>query len=144
MTQSAILSPDDRHAITTVMYRFYRLVDQGHADQTAALFTPTARLTFGPGSPKPGTLTGDQIPPAMIARGQQTHVTTRHVLSNIQLEPKADGTVEAYSLLTLFRSEDDSRDSYPASVADIIEVFARHEGAWKVQSRDILPVFGRL
>ena len=137
------LSLDDRQAITDVMYQFYWLVDQGRAAETAALFTPTARLTFGPGAPKPGTLEGDSIPPAMAARQAQTSVTTRHVLSNIRLTPRGDGSVEAYSLLTLFRSEDESRNSFPASVADIEEIFVRSADGWRVQERIILPIFNR-
>jgi hypothetical protein len=143
MATITALSTDDRQAITDLMYSFYRLVDQGRAAETAALFSATARLTFGPGSPKPGTVEGEHIPPAMAARGAQTHVTTRHVLSNITLEARGDGTVQGYSLLTLYRSETDSRDSYPASVADIIELFVRDGGGWRIQARDILPIFNR-
>lgn len=137
------LSLEDRQAITDVMHQFYWLVDQGRAAETAALFTATARLTFGPGAPKPGTIEGDAIPPAMAARQAQTNVTTRHVLSNIRLTPRADGAVEAYSLLTLFRSDDESRNSFPASVADIEEVFVRQADGWRVQERTILPIFNR-
>lgn len=53
------LTADDRQSIMDLMYRFYWLVDQGRAGETAALFTTTATLTFGPGSPKPGTVEGD-------------------------------------------------------------------------------------
>lgn len=140
---SSSIAIDDRQAITDLMYRFYWLVDQGRAGETAPLFAPTARLTFGPGSPKPGTIEGGAIPAAMSARGLQAHVTTRHVLSNIRLAAREDGAVEGYSLLTLYRSEDASRDSYPASVADIEELFVREGGEWRIQTRDILPIFNR-
>lgn len=143
MSAHTAVAIEDQLAIRDLVYRFYRLVDEGRADETAALFTATARLTFGPGSPKPGTIEGDQIPPAMAARATQTHVTTRHVLSNIQLEARADGSVAGYSLLTLYRSENETRDSYPASIADIHELFVRDDGEWRIQARDILPIFNR-
>jgi len=137
------LGPEDREAITDLMYSFYRLVDQGRADETAALFTDTARLTFGPGAPKPGTTEGPAIAALMAARAKQTHVTTRHVLTNIVLWCRLDGTVEGHSLLTLYRSETEGRDSYPASVADIAEVFVRGTDGWRIQERTISPIFNR-
>jgi hypothetical protein len=138
---STSLSVDDRLAIMELIHRFFWLVDHGRADETAGLFTKTARLTFGPGAPKPGTIEGPQIASAMATRAQQVEVTTRHALSNIRLTPRADGSVGAYSLLTLFRSDSAARDSYPASVADIEEIFVRDEGGWFIQERTILPIF---
>ena len=137
------LALEDRFAVMDVMYRFYWLVDMGRAAETAALFASDARLTFGPGSPKPGTIEGAAIPPAMAARQTQTEVTTRHVLSNIQLELLADGAIAATSLLTLYRSSTPVLDTYPASVADIVERFVRKGGDWKIAARDILPIFNK-
>jgi hypothetical protein len=135
------ISVDDRLAIIEVIHKFFWLVDHGRAGETAGLFTKTARLTFGPGAPKPGTIQGPDIPAAMTARAKQVEVTTRHVLSNIRLTPNADGSVSACSLLTLFRSDSAARDSYPASIADIEEVFVRGDGDWYIQERTILPIF---
>ncbi|MET0545824.1 MAG: nuclear transport factor 2 family protein, partial [Caulobacterales bacterium] len=45
-----------RDEITDAIYRFYSLVDAGKADQTIDLFAPDAAWTFGPGTPKPGTI----------------------------------------------------------------------------------------
>lgn len=143
MADSPGLSFDDRQAITDVILRFYWLVDHGRAAETAALFTATGKITFGPGSPKPGVVEGAAIPPAMKARAEQTHVTTRHVLSNVALTARPDGTVESYSLLTLFRSDTQTLDSLPASVADINETFVRDKGVWRIQERTITPIFNR-
>lgn len=137
------LAIEDRFAVTDVVLRFFRLVDQGRAGETAALFTADATLTFGPGAPKPGTIAGADIPAAMAARQAQVHVTTRHVLSNVVLSPAEDGSVHVYSLLTLFRSEDEKRDSDPASVADIDDVLVRDGNGWRIKQRTITPVFNR-
>lgn len=137
------ISIADRLAITDVVQRFFRLVDHGRAAETAALFTHDATLTFGPGSPKPGTVAGEAIPPAMAARQAQAHVTTRHVLSNIEVSLGEDGGAQAYSLLTLFRSEDESRDTLPASVADIEDHLVRTGDGWRIRARLITPVFSR-
>jgi hypothetical protein len=137
------LSTTDRQSIVDCLHRYFWLVDRGRAAETAALFTQTARLTFGPGSPKPGSITGPDIARAMQARGAQTHITTRHVLSNIVVSPQSRGTVNVSSLLTLFRSDDDSRDTYPASIADVEDVFVLEGDSWLIQERTILPIFNR-
>lgn len=133
----------DRFAASDLVQHFFLLVDQGRAAETAALFTHDATLTFGPGSPKPGTVAGEAIPGAMVARQAQTHVTTRHVLSNIAVTSRADGGLDVYSLLTLFRSEDDTCDTIPASVADIRDVLVREAAGWRIASRLISPIFNR-
>lgn len=134
---------EDRVSICDILHRYFWLVDHGHADQVSRLFVKTGRLTFGATAPKPGTLEGAEIASAMFARSRQTEVTTRHVLSNITLTATADATVEAYSLLTLFRSGDTTRDTYPTSVADIEDIFVRTDEGWRILERRILPVFNR-
>jgi hypothetical protein len=137
------LSADDRQAITDILLRFFWLVDHGRADETAVLFTNDARLIFGPGSPKPGTVDGAAIPVAMTARAAQTNITTRHVISNLAIAVQKDGTATASSLLTLFRSENETRASLPAAVADLDEVYIRQDGEWRIRQRTVTPVFTR-
>src|SRR3546814_18337068 len=79
----------------------------------------------------------------MVARQAQLNVTTRHVLTEAHVAGKADGSIAVSSLLTLFRSEDEGRDSYPVSVADIEDVLVRDAGAWRSRPRTISPVFNR-
>lgn len=137
------LSFADRLSAIDLVNRFFFLVDMGRAADTAALFAADGTLTFGPGSPKPGTVEAPGIAAAMTARQAMTHVTTRHVLSGQTATPQADGSVLVYSLLTLFRSEDESRDTVPASVADIEDVLVRDGDGWRIRSRTVLPVFNR-
>jgi hypothetical protein len=143
MTTPAPVTNDNRQAIIDIIHRYFWLVDHGRADETAAYFSQTARLTFGPGAPKPGTIEGKSIAAAMIARAKQIEVTTRHVISNITLTTLGDDKVQAYSLLTLFRSEDARRDTYPASIADVDDIFVRMGNSWRIQDRTISPIFNR-
>jgi hypothetical protein len=136
-------SVDHRLAIQDLMHRFYWLIDHGRADATADIFTDDARLVFAPGSPKPGTIQGPAIRTSMIERAAMTHVTTRHVISNIILAANSDGSVCARSLLTLFRADDHSRSSTPASVADIEETFVLKPGGWRICERVVTPIFNR-
>lgn len=135
------VSTEDYCAISRVVYRSFWLVDQGRAADSAALFTKDASLTFGEGAPKPGTLKGDEIPAMMKARQGQTQVTSRHVLSNVLADLRDDGSVDVYSMLTLFRSEDPNPKAEVASVADIKDVMVRENGEWKIASRLVQPVF---
>jgi hypothetical protein len=138
------ISADDRQAIVDLIHRYFWLVDHGLADQTAECFTATAKLTFGPGAPNPGTIEGAAIGAAMVHRSKQSNITTRHVVSNVALAAIDDSRVQAHSLLTLFRSVDASRDTYPASVADIDDVVVRDADTWRIQDRTISPIFNRI
>jgi hypothetical protein len=137
------LSWEDRQAIVDIIHRYFWLVDHGLADQTASLFANGARLTFGPGAPMPGTITGPAIAAAMLARSKQTGLTTRHVVSNVTLTWLDDSRVSAYCLLTLYKSGDATRDSYPASVADVEDVFVKGADVWLIEERTISPIFNR-
>src|ERR1700693_5744248 len=133
----------DRSEIIDVIHRYFWLADHGHADQIADLFTKSGRLIFGEGAPKPGTLAAPEIAAAMLARSKQAHVTTRHIVSNITLRLRDAVTIDAYSLLTLYRSDDASCDSYPKSIADVEDVFVRESDGWRIEQRTISPVFNR-
>jgi 3-phenylpropionate/cinnamic acid dioxygenase small subunit len=134
----------DRCRITDIIHRYFWLADHGHAEQIAGLFAQHGRLIFSESAPKPGVLTGrPEIATAMLARSKQTHVTTRHVVSNIMMRSRDAMTIEASSLLTLYRSEDESRDSYPKSIADIEDVFVREGDEWRIGQRTIDPIFNR-
>ena len=143
MTAPSVLSAEDRLAITDVVHRFCRLVDHGRAAEIGALFTTDARLTFGPGTPNPGTIEGPAIASMMAARQAQTHITTRHIVTNLAFAPAADGKVAVHSILTFYRCDDDSRDTRVAIVADIDEVYAKVDGVWLIAERTVTPIFSR-
>lgn len=131
-----------REDIRDGIHTFYAWVDGGQASRTADLFTRDASLTFGPGSPKPGTIQGAEIRQSMIAREALKTDFTRHAISNIVLRP-AEAGVDAQYLLTLYRSDDETRSSMPAFVADVGETWVREDDAWKISSRLITPAFVR-
>ena len=136
-------SIETRLAATDLVTRYFDLVDRGLASGTADLFASGGTLTFGPGAPNPGTIAGDAIRAAMTARQAQTHVTTRHVLTNVIVAGQDDGSLIVRSLLTLFRSDDETRSTAIASVADIEDHLVTEAGEWRILSRLISPVFNR-
>jgi SnoaL-like domain len=141
---SAVTGPsfEDRIAISDAITLFYRLVDNGRASQTADMFTDDARLTFGPGSPKPGTISGPDIRDAMIAREALVSAFTRHTVANIAFG-EVGSSISADYILTLYRSDDETRSSVPAFVADVAEIWHPHDNGWRISERIILPTFSR-
>lgn len=137
------VSVEDRLAAIDLVTRYFRLVDHGRAGEVAALFARDGTITFAPPAPNPGTIAGPDIAPAMAARQALTHVTTRHVLTNMTVSHLEAGRLHVSSLLTLFRSDDESRSCEVASVADIEDVLAGGTGQWQIKSRLITPVFYR-
>jgi ketosteroid isomerase-like protein len=137
------LSQEDRFSVVDIIHKFYLLVDSGRASETASLFTADAELTFGPGSPKPGTINGEEIAAAMRDRERLADVTTRHVISNIALSSGEEARIGAHYLITLFRADGGPRTTLPAFVADVDEAFLNTPEGWKIAERTITPVFFR-
>jgi SnoaL-like domain len=140
---TAVIEPSARTAISDLIHEFYGLVDTGHASQTADLFLPDASLTFGPGSPQPGTVHGPAIRDAMNAREKVTSAFTRHLVTNLRFSRGGVEEISSEYLLVLFRSDDDSRSSIPAFVADVKEHWQNTADGWKIKSRVVMPAFFR-
>ena len=145
MTPHEVVSPADALAISALSAEFGYLVDQKRATECEGLFAVDADLIFGPGSPKPGTLAGvEAIRGFLVARQALMHVTTRHVATNFRFEAQTDGSVKVTSLLTVFRSDDETREASVALVCDVAEVFTREAGgSWRIQERLTTPIFAR-
>ncbi len=137
------ITPEDALAISAISAEFGYLVDHGRATECEALFLEEAKLSFGPGSPKPGTLAGvAAIRAFLVARQSQTHLTTRHQATNFRLQMQQDGRVNVQSLLTVFRSDDHTRQPLVAIVADVEELFAHNaQGEWRIEERLTTPIF---
>ena len=122
---------------------FGHLVDQGRAIECVDLFAPDAQLIFAAGSPKPGTLNGlEAIRAFLTSRQAMTHVTTRHLATNFRMDWDGGAEARLGSLLTVFRSENATRQPIISVVCDIEEIFARDQaGRWQIRERLTRPVF---
>jgi hypothetical protein len=129
--------------LSGISAEFGHLVDHGRATECAELFASDARMIFGAGSPKPGTLDGlEAIRAFLTARQTMTNVTTRHLATNFRLDWDGGAEARLESLLTVFRSDDATRKPVVPVVCDIQEIFARDEaGKWRIQERLTKPVF---
>jgi hypothetical protein len=142
---SDAIPTDDATAVAAISAAFTYLLDHGRAAECSALFTRNAKMTFGPGTPKPGTLDGiDAINGFLVARQGQTNVTTRHVVTNFRFTVAGEARVSAYSLLTLYRSQDATSPPNVSIVADINEIYVRQpDGKWLIEDRLVTPIFVR-
>ncbi len=130
-----------RLAVTDGIHRFYDLVDSGRAGASADLFHADGTLTFGPGAPQPGTISGSNIKTAMQAREELKSAFTRHLIGNIVFDRISPSAADVRYLMILFRSDDATRVALPSIVADIIESWVRDGDDLRIMSRTILPTF---
>ena len=129
-------------ALVAITVRTFWLIDNGRAAEVASFFAPDGSLTFGPGAPKPGTLSGPAIAAAMQGRQDDVAAVSRHVLTNFVIEPQSDGRVVVRSLMTLFRTATGDFSPQVRTVADLIDTFRSGSEGWVIVDRAILPVFG--
>lgn len=130
-----------RLSISDGIHRFFDLVDSGRAGATAALFHSDASLTFGPGSPQPGTITGPAIKEAMEARERLTTAFTRHFIGNVIFDRLSAAEADVRYQMILFRSDNDKRLASPRFVADVSEKWVNRDGEFKIMCRTVLPTF---
>ena len=145
LSQVMKVSADDLQSMVALSTEFGFLVDEGRAADCEALFLPNAKLIFGPGSPKPGTLDGvAAIREFLVSRQAQTHITTRHIATNFRAVWQDAQTLAFHSLLTFYRSADQTREPVVASISDVEELFRRDgQGIWKIAQRTVTPIFVR-
>ena len=129
-------------ALIAATVKTFWLIDNGHAAEVAAFFAEDGSLTFGPGAPRPGTISGPDIAAAMQARQDDGAAVSRHVLTNFVVEPLEDGRVVVRSLMTLFRTATGDFSPQVRTVADLVDTFESRPDSWKIVERPILPVFG--
>lgn len=130
-----------RLAVTDGIHRFYDLVDSGRAGASADLFHADGTLTFGPGTPQPGTIAGSNIRTAMQAREELKSAFTRHFIGNIVFDRISRSAADVRYLMILFRSDDATRVALPSIVADVTENWVRDEDDFRIMSRMIVPSF---
>jgi len=137
---AARLDPADRAAIEDLVQRHAWLIDHGEADRVGELFTDDAGL-YGAGPDKTGR-------EAIAAWGRQRAALrerrSRHVQSNVLVEPLSPDTARGWVVLTLYRH--DGPGEGPAAPLLIGEYADRYrkgpDGAWRFAERRLSILFG--
>ncbi|MGX1789055.1 nuclear transport factor 2 family protein [Bosea sp. NPDC055332] len=137
---SAALAPQDRLAIEQLIQRHAWLIDHGEADKVGELFADDAAL-YGVGPDKTGR--------AAIAewgrqRAAMTERRSRHLQSNILIEPVAQDAARGWVALTLDRHDGPGQGSAtPLLAAEYADRYVREpDGTWLFAERRLAVLFG--
>jgi hypothetical protein len=135
-----VLAPQDRIAIEQLIQRHAWLIDHGQADKVGELFAQDAVL-YGIGPDKVGRA-------AIAAWGRQraamSERRSRHVQSNILIEPAAPDSARGWVALTLYRHDGPGEASVtPMLIAEYADRYARGpDGTWLFAERRLAVLFG--
>lgn len=133
------MSAEDRAEVEALLAAWAHCIDSGHATEAIGLFTADAEQTLPSGTSK-GL---DAIRAGLQRRQALTTRTTRHLVSNLLLQPPDGGQrLRGRWVLTLFRSDQAERPATIQLVADVEDVYVQVDGRWKVARRTLTPVFG--
>lgn len=134
------LDPRDRAAIEQLIQRHARLIDHGKADRIGELFAEDAVL-YGIGP--------DKIGRAAIAewgrqRAALTERRSRHLQSNILIEPLSPETARGWVALTLYRHDGPGEGTaMPLLIAEYADHYRKApDGAWLFAERRLSVLFG--
>lgn len=135
-----MLAPQDHIAIEQLIQRHAWLIDHGEAGKVGELFAEDGAL-YGVGP--------DKIGRAAIAewgrqRAAMSKRRSRHVQSNILVEPVAPNAARGWVVLTLYRHDGPGLGSAaPLLVAEYADRYVREpDGAWLFAERRLAALFG--
>jgi len=115
-------------------------IDEGRAAAAAALFCADAEQSLL-GNRSVGIA---EITAAFERRQAMVQRTSQHTISNLRIQESTPELVRAQWVLTLFRSDETTRDATPFLVAVGQDGYRRQaDGSLKVWRRDVLPRFGQ-
>jgi hypothetical protein len=133
------LSPEDRAAIEDLIQRHAWLIDHGESDHIGELFTQDAAL-YGIGP--------DKIGRAAIAawgaeRAAMRERRSRHVQSNILIEPISPEAARGWVVLTLYRHDGPGPGpAAPFLICEYADRYRKEHGDWRFVERRLRVLFG--
>ena len=133
----------DEREIANLIVRYARLIDDGRAPEAAELFADDGSWWLGDECKAVGR---NAVRALLSRRGANLARTSRHVCSNLLVEVADDGTSATSScVLTLWRVDRDEPAPHPvagpAPVGDYVDQFVRADAGWRIQRRELRPVF---
>lgn len=137
---SLVLAQGDRLAIERLIQRHAWLIDHGAADRVGDLFAEDAVL-YGVGIDKIGR---EAIAEWGRQRAAMTERRSRHLHSNILIEPVAPDAARGWVGLTLYRHDGPGEGSAtPLLIAEYTDRYARApDGTWLFRERRLAVLFG--
>lgn len=136
----AVLAPQDHIAIEQLIQRHAWLIDHGEADKVGELFADDGAL-YGVGPDKVGRAAIAEWGRQRAAMGERR---SRHVQSNILIEPAGPDAARGRVVLTLYRHDGPGQGSAtPLLVAEYADRYAKDpHGSWLFAERRLTVLFG--
>lgn len=134
------LTSEDRTAIEDLIQRHAWLIDHGESDRIGELFTADAAL-YGAGPDKIGR---DAIASWGAERAAMHERRSRHVQSNILIEPVSSESARGFIVLTLYRHDGAGPGSAtPFLICEYADRYRKEpDGAWRFVERRLSMLFG--
>ena len=123
-------------------------IDHRQIMQAFDLFADVPRLELVPPAPQAAVYDGRDAVHGWFTEfanhvNNLPSVTSRHVISNLRMTLREDGSVAGSHVLTVYRDGlEGRRATDPVVVTDADDVFLRERGVWKIASRVLTPVLG--
>lgn len=137
---TTLISIEDRAAIEDLIQRHAWLIDHGEANRIGELFTRDGTL-HGVGPEKRGR---DAIAAWGAERAEMRERRSRHVQSNILIEPVAADTAHGCLVLTLYRHDGPGPGATaPFLICEYADRYRKEpDGAWRFAERRLSILFG--
>lgn len=134
------LAPGDRLAIEQLIQHHAWLIDHGEANKVGQLFAEDGAL-YGVGPDKIGR---EAIAEWGRQRAAMNERRSRHVQSNLLIEPIASDAARGWVVLTLYRHDGPGPGSAtPLLIAEYADRYARGpDGTWLFAKRRLTVLFG--
>ena len=137
------ITPQDHLACVTTIQRFAVLVDAGRYEEAADLFAADGVMQ------RPQECIEGR--PALLASfmARPRHRMTRHIITNVLLEPAGAGRVRASSYASVYRHLGPAglpltlpvAARPPETIAEYSDELRQQNGQWQIWRRTVRPVF---
>lgn len=145
MTMEAI-TPQDHMACVAAIQRFAMLVDAARYDEAADLFAVDGVLQ------RPNERIEGRAALLSSFKARPVQRLTRHILTNVLLEPAGPGRIRAFSYVSVYRHL--GREPLPPvlpvaarqpeTIAEYSDELCLRDGQWLLRNRTVRPVFDTL
>lgn len=130
------LSVADRIEISELIARSHYFADYGHYEQQRECFTEDTVCVLDGAGEFPGI--GWQVDHAKVS-AQNTGGKNRHVVTNLWIEPQAEGSAIAHYFMLNINAGNVPRAAYIAVSGEFHDRVVRVGPAWKVKVRRFVP-----
>lgn len=142
MTMETI-TPQVHMACVDAIQRFAMLVDAARYDEAAELFAVDGVLQ------RPNERIEGRAALLSSFKARPVQRLTRHILTNVLLEPAGPGRIRAFSYVSVYRhlGQEPVRPELPVAarppetIAEYSDELCLHDGQWLLRRRTVRPVF---